>query len=75
MIIPAAVHEYAPCPVCGGRDLRIRNRSLLSAWVRAECECGVAGQWQKVDEGHSAVTPALRGWQKLTGKPKPSGRK
>lgn len=56
----------APCPVCGGRDLRLAYRTPASIWVRVECECGVAGPWAS-NNGVQMAAPAaaLAAWQRL----------
>lgn len=54
----------APCPVCGGRDLRLVPRTDDRIWVRAECGCGVSGPWQHCSEGR-AHDAAARSWARL----------
>ena len=55
-----------PCPgchsICGKPRLRTKLKWPTGVWVKLECQCGIAGAWQKSEPMEDQWNTALRGW-------------
>lgn len=59
--------EIAPCSACQGHpDVKYK---LFRPYARLVCECGVSGQWVRVDGNGDQFNAAIDGWEKIAGRP------